>query len=386
MFKSWKHLIAVTLASLALGGGARADFIVTTISDVDKGSGGTASNVNALVGTSAGNFDFGNTIGSTTGGSAVGDTRQVVSVGVDVLSGGLKSFGGGNTGATYNGNPIVVVTAVQGTATVTALGGGTQFKVESGKIGFFQTDANFNANFNQFNPLTWQATDATGATLKTPLAVFKLVDPSGIVGFDVLQGTKGDGGNVLSANNNLINFQTQNPTNNTGDFTFKETSIGSPGAAFIQVSKDGLFPGNTDLGDALHIFINQVLAKSTSNDPNDAGNKFRFVDPDGSNGVKGLAALNTIATNLGGLSFFASGFGSGTNTFDPYGGPSGNPQVFPGSGDLGANFGLTGFPGILQEPPPPIPEPASMVLWSVLGVGAMYGAYRRRRTATLTAQ
>jgi hypothetical protein len=362
---------SAVVATLVGVTGAKADFITTsaTFNSVP-----VVNNVNQVVGTNAGGFLFNNTINGQ--GGNPGQSRNIISVGADILNGGFGQVGGGFQAGTFNGRPIVAVTAVTGN-TLAQAGGQTLSTITGGSVGLFALPAG--VSFNQFNPLTWGATNNLGNAALTPLAVYQIVPPQNII-----LGPNADpaSGPVAAGNVNQISLNTTNATLAQGIFLLRETSDGVPGAGFMSVNNPPLPPNTFITAEGLEAFVNERLAFAQSVDPANSNNPFRFIDPAGSNAAAGLNAMNTIANLLAGTNFasaFGVGDGSGSS-FNPYGGPSNN--TFPGSGDFGTTFGSTYYPGVYTDVRVNnIPEPASMITFGVFTAGFGLTGFVRRRWA-----
>jgi len=373
-----RRLFIASFAALALVATARADTFVATASTVQTNNvGGTAPLTNTIVGSTSGGFSFDNTIGQNVGGLP-GSTLAFVSVGSDAVAGGYGQFGGGTIPGTYTDGAgthnVIAVFAVSGTLNTLA-GGAVNTTSLLGAVSYYA--APIGNSYNQFNPATW----GTGGTL---LAKFNLVSPP----FNVTQGTTGAGGAVPAGVLNQVGINLTNPTNQQGDFLFKQDkTVGV--SNFITVPTGVPDPGMVITGVGLHGFLNQKLDQPSSSNPTNPGNDFRFLDPAGPTAGAGLGILNTIAQNAG-LPGFATAFFSGAaptggdptgNGFAPYVGPSFGFGTNQGSGDFGVNLGQSSFPGFIESATTTtIPEPASMLLWGLFAAGSgVYGAIRRRR-------
>jgi len=378
-----RRLLLASFVAFALVATARANTFVATASVVQtNNTGGTAPSTNTIVGSTSGGYSFDNTTSQNVGGG-LNSVVSFKSVGSDQLSGGYGQFGGGSIPATYTDgsgtHQVIAVFAVSGTVAVNGVGA-TLSTSTAGGVSFYA--APVGNSYNQFNPATW----GTGGTL---LAQFNVVNPP----FLVTQGATGAGGTVSPAVLNQVAINFVNPTNQQGDFLFKQnTAVGVPG--FLTTPLGVPDPGQVITGEGLHGFLNQKVDQPSSIDPTNPADDFRFLDPGGPTAGGGLGVLNTIATSLG-VGTFAPTFFNGaaptggdpTGTgFAPYAGPGygGGSQVLSnGSGDFGVNLGITTYPGFIETPlttPTTIPEPTSMLLWGLFAAGSgAYGVIRRRR-------
>jgi len=357
MFRS----LALSLAVLsACAASARADFFDTSATILINNNvpvPGSVSNVNQIIGTSSGGFDFTNTTSAATGGSP-NQSRNFVSVGSDLVV-SYNQFGGGSVPATFNGQQLVKVFAVSGVSTAGA-GGLTTNVVNSGTVGYFAIAP---GSYNAFNPTTW----GTAANL---VASYTLVGPQ-----NINQTPTGTGGGIPASAVNVIALNTASPVNSQGHFLGVENF--NPGFITTNVFP----PGTATTGEGIHVLVNQQVAFQGTTNPADPANNFRFLDPAGPTAGTGLAALNAFAA-LFGVGTFADVFGAGTGTgasFNPYVGPS-LGQV-PGSGDFGILSGDTEFPGFFtaNQETPRVPEPATIAVFGLLAISAgAYGTVRRR--------
>jgi hypothetical protein len=98
----------------------------------------------------------------------------------------------------------------------------------------------------------------------------------------------------------------------------------------------------------------------------------------GGSGTNGFEALNVIASTLGGLGYFATGYGylaGNPGYFDPVSSSNttGSDTIF--TGGIIAGFGMQ-----------PVPEPASVAIWALIVGGAGVVAVCRRRRTRVSAQ
>lgn len=325
----------------------------------------TTTNINTF-GSATNGFSFTNNITTNTGGGpAIGS--QIVTVGATTLT-TYQASNGVQTVATYNGNPIVAVTAIQGTIVPGPGGTTVTAQFQSGKVGFF-TISSVTA-FNPFDPNSWGATTNNGQTLVTPLAVFT-IKPQELI----INGPGGRNQDVPQppSNVNVSSLNSTSGVNTQGHFLFKEDlGVNSIlGDSFMEMTS-GLLPGFTELAEALHIRSDQGIQFA------DADNT-SFIS--GGVGTAGFNALNTIATQLGGLGLFASSFGNVADplSYVPATGVLGNG--FANSADAMATLGGTFYPSVQQQL---VPEPTSIALFGVVaGVGGLIYRNRRNRNVTI---
>lgn len=346
-----RHLDAVGVAIaivLSVGSSALADlgqFSVNTAAVETVTGGGsvgtllTDGGVNQLNGASGAGHLFMNNTDTNLLHLAGGDTH-IVAVGSSIMS-VLNFQDGGLTPARYNGEPVVMVSALKGTVG----GNPTIFSASSGRVGLFSASA-----YNPLDPATWGATNAAGTALLTPIAVWDLAPPADILDLGI--GVPGYGGpgtftTPAARVNNLVrnaiisnDSQGRSLFRETQDSTFASTSGALSGNAFITVIGNPVLPAAMWEGIAME--THQSLATSTHSPIALASD--RFIDP--ANGGARFAALNTIAATLGGLpdlggpgTAFATGYdwnnsaGPGTS-FNPTG-PNNPPNTSDGFFTLG---------------------------------------------------
>ena len=369
-------LIAFVVMTSVLGSNAHAvssSFVGAANIDtgVPPGVGAPGNGVNLINGNSSAGNQYINNITSNVAGTG-GDIRAV---GANLLSSYQLQLGG-VTNATFNGNQLVVVFAIQGNAT----GGFSPvvFTATGGRAAFFQIPT---GTFNVFNPITWGATNATGATLSTPIAVWDL-KPSEFV----VDNPSGGGPGIFNLAPGQVNQASVNTTvgaANQGFFLLRETQnatfSGPPGAlsgnGFVDLVTNPLPPGVNKIDEGLVSRVDEsyFIATTTNTSPVSGGP-----------GTPGFDALNTIACQLSGLSDlvpggtcqgFANGFGGlGIGGGDPlnFNPSTGNP--LPNTSDALFTFGTTSSPTAQGN----IPEPGTLLL---LGVGLVaLVAYSRHKS------
>jgi len=351
--------IGVLVVCLTLGfrTGAHADFIAKT-SSVHTSTGGAtlALDVDLINGDTSLGALFINNV--STNSVPFAGTASAVAVGSNLLASyGVRA--GGGTGAVYNpsggpSQPIVAVFALSGTV---AAGGGNVFVATGGRVGFFSIAGTLATNtYNQFNPTSWGAANASGTSLLTPIAVWDLKPAEAVSDPGDVLGGGGPGlFNLDAVDVNQISVNLVVGAANQGFLLFKETVTFTPstlsGNSFITVTGNLPIvpPGSVVLAEGLISRVDGSLLVATT------------TNAVAISGGAGLAALNTIASQLGGLpdlggpgTAFATGFGgigstAGPGTdFDPS-----NGQKSPNTADGVFTFGLTASPGV-QVPVTPV--------------------------------
>jgi hypothetical protein len=297
----------------------------------------------------------------TTNSFPFGGAASAVAVGSNILASYGARTGGGPT-PLYNGLPVVAVFAFSGSTTS---GPGPIFRATGGRVGLFTIGAL--STYRQFDPTTWGATNATGTALLSPIAVWDLKPAESVFDPGDVPGGGGQGFfNLGTAKVNQISLNTTVATADQGFFVLRESTTYSgttlSGNSFISVTGNVPIvpPGSTliDEGFVSRSDGSRLVATTT----NTAA----------VSGASGLAALNTIANNLGGIglpgSAFATGFGGIGNAAGP--GTNFNPSSgakAPNTADGIYTFGVTVSPGVQ------IPATASSLLSDLLdavtGVG-----------------
>ena len=291
---------------------------------------------------------------------------SVRTIGANLLSSYGLAVGGSGAEAMFDGMDIVGVYALEGTRTVTDT---STLTVTDGRLALFAIEA---GTFNQFDPLTWGATSADGSTLLEPLVVWDLKHEDGELDDDVrdpgvntgaantLLDPLGGGAGIFNltatmvVGTNEVNQVTfnnlQGTGNNQGDFLFTEdtTFTGSMtvGSGFFDAT--GLVDGAGSLVPTGYVVTDEGVVVRTDETVVDNPTT-TFVST-----ATGLAALNTIAADLGGLSdlggagtAFATAFGPGlSTTYDP-----GSPTT---NADVQTTLGSTTSIGVQFQPCPEI--------------------------------
>jgi hypothetical protein len=334
-----QRLILALALAFGLVTSVHADTFVTGTETVNQSAfGGNPSYnmVNRITGTSLGGYEFANDITHTT--PTVGDLVNIVVV--DKITGYIQT-GGTNQNPGFGANNVLMVSALQAQITSTGLGV-INTKFLSSSIGFYLNTGGYNPQ----NPSTWGASIA--GVFQTPTAITSLVNPP----TNVVPGPNGQGDLFLAS-------QINGSTVNTGANQQSESRIlygplicGTP--AFVVPD---FVPGQSAFGQ----FVQTVEQLNSG------------TLPDLTTGTQ-QADLNAIFTGLDPTagSPFAT-FGSGTATdFTP------DPLVATGDGEF--TFGLNVDPGNVFPLAPPIPEPASMLLWGLVAAGSgLAGSVRRWR-------
>jgi len=339
-------ILAAPVSAAPINAHEQGSFTTTTAGPPNVG------NVTSIS-SSTGGFTFTNNVSTTTFGAG----GTIVTVGATPLT-SFNQSNGNTVPVTFNGQQVVAVFAIQGTAPSGS--GNVTATFTEAKLGFFTIAPN---TFNTFNPISWGATNATGTALNTPALVTTFgIKPQELITAGVAGSTQDVPIFPPQVNQSTINAATSG--NTQGHFLLQETGGGLAGFGWETVTT-GPFPGFTKLLEGLHVRSDQGTATATSDNTAFVGN-----------GSAGLAALNTIAAQLGGgLSngFFATGLNTGTAAgFNP-------STTFPVGPDLLASIGLTFYPILEQDTTTQqVPEPASMALFGALvGVGGL--VYRKRR-------
>ena len=387
-----KCALVATAFALALGTRAYADpFLVKTGTVRTSTGADTALDVNSLIGSNTLGNQFINTIsGNGNNAFPAANNSPFRVVGANILANYGFRLGGG-TGAVFNPagapvQPVVAVFAAEGVAPNPA-----QIQLTGGRVGFFSIGGTLqNNNFNEFNPITWGATNAAGTSLLSPIAVWDLKPAENVADLGPLAAGGGGPGtfNLLANQVNQAAINNVVGAVNQGFFLFKETTT-FPGATLVGntfYTTTGnapiVPPGNVLTDEGLISFINEALRGGTLNDS--------FIS--GGTGTAGFDALNTIAGALGGLADlggantgFAIGYGGQGNAGgDPRSFNPSNGAGVPNTSDSFFTLGTSSSPGVQFTPVVvnDIPEPASMLLWGagVVGFG-IYAKSRRRRNS-----
>jgi len=346
-----KRLLAIGLLVVCVTWGfptgAFAEFIAKT-STVHTSTGGatTVTDVNLINGhTSLGTLFINNV---TTNGVPLSGTTSAVAVGSNLLASYGKRTGGG-VGAVYNpaATPVQPIVAVFALSGVVAPGGGNVFIATGGRVGFFSIPGSLGAHaYDQFNPITWGATNASGTALLTPIAVWDLKPAEPVSDPGDAPGGGGPGMfNLDAVDVNQISVNSAVGTATQGFLLFKETGTFTPstlsGNSFISVTGNAP-PPPVVLDEGLVSRADGSLLIATATNTG-------AISPSA-----GLNALNTIANQLGGLPDLAgpgtafatafgtigSGAGSGTD-FNPSSGAQS-----PNTADSIFTFGVTASPGV----------------------------------------
>lgn len=283
------------------------------------------------------------------------------------LLGNFNVSDGTSPAARYNGDALVLVFALSGTATA---GDNPTFTAAGGELGLYAIpiDSGGTTAYNRFDPTTWGAVDATQTLLNAPLALFDLAAPD-----NVLPGTGSTGFNLLASQVNVSSVNTVAGTNTQGNFLFVPENAGPL--------------TNTDGTDVTPVpGVDWLTVTSPTGDPSREGliNNINEQITTGGTGAAtlaaGLTALNTIGQVLGGFSalttggYFASDFCTApacTAAQFADGNTFALATTLLNSGDIQTSLGTISAPGTS------IPEPATLAL---MGIGlAGIGARMRKR-------
>jgi hypothetical protein len=352
MYRSFALALA---AGLALAAPLVAAPINThEIADFQTGN-GPVTNVGSM-NTLAGGFTFTNNLTRTDVQFAQPST--IVAVGTSPIL-----FYNRTTGdivqATYNGQPLMGVLAIQGTVPAQPGAAAVVGVFDQGRVGFFIQPE----GYNRFDPASWGLTDAAGNFTDANLIAqfgFKpqeAISPGGS-GFQTDVPVPAGGVNVSAIN-------VVDPGLTQGNFLFRELAGGILGEDWMTITT-GDIPGATDRVEALHIRSDQGTALA---------DEFNTAFIEGGAGTASFDALNAIAQGFGGLALFATDFSNDPSQGDPL--VFAPATAFLNSPDVMATLGITAYPTLEQEVEI-IPEPASLAVFGLLaGVGGL--VYRKRR-------
>jgi hypothetical protein len=313
-------------------------------------------------------------------GNAPGFGGSIRSIGVVLMQNYNLRTGGSSpatiaitTGGVTTTYQLTGVVALDGVATA---GSTTLFTATSGRLGFFAIPV---GTFNQFSPITWGATDATGTSLLAPIAVWDL----GPQDFAKDPGPAAPGGGGPGTYNNVfvdngVSFNANQLALQGGLNNWLESAtwptVGAP-AATVGNDYNNVF-NNPPFG------LPPEGMVSTLNEAVNQGPTLTFISGDvaAATASAGFTALNTIAAVLGGFgdlgvagTAWATAVGTPGDSLGPSAAFHANTGL-PNTSDLvtnaGAQFSITRNG---------VPEPASCLIWMVgCGFAAVYG--RRART------
>jgi hypothetical protein len=317
------------------------------------GGGNNVANASSL-NLGAGGVSYNNVYGTGPGGSSVvGNTIVAVGfvplIGANVNTNSNQSFGLAN-------NNLVAVYAFQGTVTSPPINAGASFQIENpnnkGVIIIMDRSAVAGGGLDITNPSTWvnNLSDLTQGRVAT-LAINNLPTDSPYYA----RGLQGGPTVELPPVSNPANINTANTQFNA--------SVQSAPEFKLQIVDGGTFltnpqvfspDGSIRLDYAMYLLLNQQLPLDQTDVPAD------------------VAKLNLIAMQLLGTNFAT---GIGTNGSDY------NNIIASGSGDIALNNtgGRAIFGGQFAPATTEVPEPASLLVWSVIAAGAGVGMVRRRR-------
>jgi len=292
---------------------------------------------------------------------------QVRVIGSNLL-GNFNVTDGTSPAARYNGNALVYVFALTGSAVA---GPDPVFTAATGRVALYTVpvDAGGSTAYNRFDPTTWGAVNGAQTLLNAPIALFDLAAPD-----SVAPGSGSTGFNLLASQVNVSAINTTTPSNTQGNFLFVPETAGSltntdgssvvpvPGADWLTVTS----PTGDPSKEGLINNVNEQIVLGGTGAPTLAA---------------GLTALNTIGQVLGSFGalttggYFASDF-CVASTCTPTQFADANTYALAdsllNSGDIQTSLGTISAPGTLT-----IPEPASLAL---MGIGlAGIGARMRKR-------
>jgi hypothetical protein len=363
-----KSVILAAIFALLGALEARADPFFTDIATIQTatpppGPGTVQPNVITISGvTSSAGELFTNTFGP----GATAGTNSIVTVGVNLqaTTGGFGLSGGGIATNTYNGNTVVAVFALASNNANPNAGGPGVFQAtyNAGRAALFELTPAQVAAFKPGDPTTWGV--VSGGKLNTPIAVFSLV-PQQNVSF-VAPGNGTGIFNLLQQQVNLSSVNLGTVTNLQSNFVLTvDNSLASTSkGTYITVQGVPVIPGDVVGATGIVTRADSALDLNPSS-------------PD-------IATLNAIASQLGllpsvdgvaGDSFASIGKGQPTDFV-----PAKTFADAQATGDFEESLGLTTAPGAFETPPGGnVPEPASVVLWSLMaGSAGLYVVVRRR--------
>jgi hypothetical protein len=332
--KIW--IFATLLAVISLGNSAKADVLVTGPVGFNNPNvfvpGGTQVPGNPVgpsgLATLAGSSGISFTNAWSNGAPAVGD--KVTAIGFSLVS----SFTMSDTGIGLTNFPTVVVGVFALEGQITQVGAnGLTAAFTSGAVNLYNTG---NPTVLGNNPSTWVPGGNVNAA---PLASFTLTDPGAVV-----PGPGGAPVNLFAGNTAEVVFDN---VNTDGDLLFD--FVGA-----MDVMGDQFIEYLNSLNPGLHVNINELFQSVTAGEYGlDAAD---------------IAFLNSLFAALLGGSFTGDGPGE---DFNPLGNGSNGDTIQTLSYE--ANFG--NFVDNTE-----VPEPASLIVWSVMAAGgAGIGMIRRRR-------
>ncbi len=350
------------LVALVYGASARADFFtqLATVDQTVAGGATAVTNVILINGSTSGGGSFGNRFSRANGmladgPPAVGDEVHIV--GADQILAYSRSDGS-TPSAMFGSNKVVGVFALR--AVIESISGGSivAHLLEGGLRLYDSPDGS--GSFNQRRPTSWGATDPLTAhlTLLPEISQYVLKPDE-----PVRQGNSEaqDPGPVF-LDPNKVNRSAVNAT--LGAFT-------DGNALFREVSDPDDFINASTFDNPTNLPVLDeglwVTVRDLNVGPGLIGSYTApLLAPLDPLAVLERNAINTIYTGIVGSSVFANFFSGMADDYTPDG--------FVSNGDAALQTGATAEPGIQV-----IPEPASVVLFSIMTVGmGLYSGLRRR--------
>jgi hypothetical protein len=300
---------------------------------------------------------------TASGGPQAGAKLRVVAAArINSVTLGTGALGNTNFGS----NKVVAVFAGEATISIVGPNAVALFAPTAGniggRVGFFVSPDPTGFGFIAADPSTWAVVTVGpgGVTINNPLATFDLKPQENAF--------KGDPDafsiNTPASQTNIFSVNTANVQQFQGTVLFRD--ITDP--LFTNLTQTGVNPADI-ISEGLIAIVTEQAADNL-----------------GPQGANALAILNAFAALLGqpndiGGFAFATGFGNAVPT--DFFTTTAFPADFLASGDLTTGLGLTFAPALQVRP---IPEPASILGWSV-AIATVLGCalVRRRRMSALAA-
>jgi hypothetical protein len=365
--------------ALAIGATAQADsisYVRPATFELSTAPTFTTNNINVISGvTSGAGSQFINGIFAGGGNPFPNTGGTFRTVGANLLN-KYTAQNGVLTDVLFNGMPVDVVFAVQGTTT-SSVSGSPMFTITGGRAGLFTT-----TNFNGFDPRTWGTT--AGTSLATPIAVYDIKLPPERVVDNVMDDPVDGGTHIFNLAPNQVNQASVNTTvgsANQGFFLLKQSLTYTTPTALAGGSAAGSnYENVTNKTPPSGTFVDQGIVTRADESIQDA-------DANGNASFYGAAgfldALNIIAKQLGGLTDLGSSAGVGTafatglgglgnndtnaTDYNPSTGQNFGGARIPNTNDLIETFGTTSSPTIQAST---VPEPASVTMLLCGGLAA----------------